>query len=101
VTSRLTKNDESCDDDDRPWFVACKRVADKACCTAREQEVLVQLSLGRTPEDIAQRLSISMNTVRSHTRGIYSKLDIHSRQELVVIVNAERNDQSHSMSRIS
>ena len=32
---------------------------------------------------IADNLTISKNTVRSHLRAIYTKLDVHTRQELL------------------
>ena len=37
---------------------------------------------------IAEELFISENTVRTHCKHIYSKLDIHSRQELSDLVSS-------------
>lgn len=51
--------------------------------SARELEVLDLFAQGRSANWIAEHLTISKNTVRTHLRAIYSKLDIHSRQELL------------------
>lgn len=49
----------------------------------RELEIMVLFAQGRSANWIADHLVISKNTVRSHLRAIYSKLDIHTRQELL------------------
>ena len=49
----------------------------------REAEILVYLARGRTKAYIADALFVTENTVRSHVRNIYSKLDVHTRQELL------------------
>ena len=46
--------------------------------TAREHEVLRAMTGGATRKEIAHRLSISSNTVRTHTQSILSKLSVHS-----------------------
>jgi DNA-binding NarL/FixJ family response regulator len=50
--------------------------------TPREAEVLELLTDGRTNAQIAQRLTIGIETVRTHARNIYRKLGISSRREL-------------------
>jgi DNA-binding NarL/FixJ family response regulator len=72
--------------DQRPWREACKAVSTQARLTQREHEVFELLACGRVPENIANHLSLALNTVRSHTRSIYAKLDVHSRSELVALV---------------
>ncbi len=49
----------------------------------REREVTDLLLHGNTVPAIARKLYISENTVRSHTKNIYRKLDVHSKQELI------------------
>jgi len=49
----------------------------------RELEVLRLLATELSGPEIAQHLVISVTTVRSHTRSIYGKLDVHSRYEAV------------------
>jgi len=49
----------------------------------REMEVLDLLAAGLTNREIAQQLFISLPTVKSHTRNIYGKLGVHTRQEAV------------------
>jgi LuxR family maltose regulon positive regulatory protein len=49
----------------------------------REMEVLRFLPSSLSSTEIADQLIISVNTVRSHIRSIYSKLDVHSRYEAI------------------
>lgn len=51
--------------------------------TEREAEVLRCLLMGRSRPRIAQMLFISENTVNSHIKHIYSKLDVHGLQDLL------------------
>jgi two-component system, NarL family, nitrate/nitrite response regulator NarL len=49
--------------------------------TDREREVLALLVDGASGADIAERLSISTNTVRTHVQSVLTKLQVHSRLE--------------------
>ena len=51
--------------------------------SAREEETLVLLSKGYSNKEIADRLSVSIETVRSHLRHAYEKLHVRSRAEAV------------------
>ncbi|MEM1143804.1 MAG: response regulator transcription factor [Pseudomonadota bacterium] len=49
----------------------------------REYSVLEQLALGLTNKQIAQKLNISPNTVKTHVAKLYEKLDASRRTEAV------------------
>jgi LuxR family maltose regulon positive regulatory protein len=49
----------------------------------REIEVLQFLAEGLTNREIADRLYLSLNTVKVHTRNIYGKLDVHNRTQAI------------------
>jgi DNA-binding NarL/FixJ family response regulator len=51
--------------------------------TPREQEVLKALVAGLDYKEIAQRLFISLDTVRNHIRHIYEKLRVHTKSAAV------------------
>jgi len=51
--------------------------------TDREREVLALIAQGRTNQEIADRLVISIKTVNRHRENIMAKLNLHSRVELV------------------
>jgi len=51
--------------------------------TGREHEVLQCLVKGLSYKQVAAKLDISIHTVRTHIRGIYSKLQVHSEAEAV------------------
>jgi DNA-binding NarL/FixJ family response regulator len=51
--------------------------------SAREKEVLTSLAEGNNYQEIADRLFISVDTVRHHIRNIYRKLHVHSQSEAV------------------
>jgi two-component system, NarL family, response regulator LiaR len=51
--------------------------------TDREWEVLDLLSTGATTDDIARSLVLSPETVRSHLKNLYRKLEVNSREDAV------------------
>ena len=51
--------------------------------TPREHEVLALLAEGKTNDEIAAALKISRHTVARHRENLMSKLELHSRSELV------------------
>jgi DNA-binding NarL/FixJ family response regulator len=52
--------------------------------TPGEREFLDQLAKGYAYKEIADRMNISIDTVRSYVRTVYEKLHVHSRTEAVV-----------------
>ncbi len=57
--------------------------------TPREASVLELLQDGRTNAEIAHRLSIGVETVRTHARNIYRKLGVSSRREIARLTRPE------------
>ena len=51
--------------------------------TDREREILASLSKGNSFKLIAAELKISIDTVRTHIKNIYNKLEVHSQTEAV------------------
>lgn len=56
----------------------------------RERDVLELLAEGRSSARIQEDLCISAGTVNYHTRNIYAKLGVHSRQEVIDLVCKRR-----------
>lgn len=52
--------------------------------TSRENEILSHLSRGYANKEIADKMSITVPTVRTHLRHIYEKLHVRSRTEAIV-----------------
>ena len=52
--------------------------------TEREKEILTFLSKGFANKELADKLNISVPTVRTHLRHIYEKLHVRSRSEAIV-----------------
>lgn len=55
----------------------------------REREVAALIVRGNSVAGIAKKLFISENTVRGHAKNIYRKLDVHSKQQLIDLMNGE------------
>lgn len=64
----------------------CEIVARKYGLSRRQAEVLAMLAKGRNAEYITEKLVISPHTAKAHIYNIYLKLDVHSRQELMDLV---------------
>jgi len=58
--------------------------------TPREHEVLALLVQGADGGEIARRLGISRNTVRTHVQSILTKLQVHSRLEAATLAVRHR-----------
>jgi NarL family two-component system response regulator LiaR len=52
--------------------------------TPTEFQVLRLIGQGKSNDEIAEAMYISKNTVRSHIKSIYAKLDTHSRLQLAL-----------------
>lgn len=51
----------------------------------REIEVLCELQAGLTNQEIAKRLSVSVNTIKHHMRNILSILEVENRREAISV----------------
>ena len=73
-----------------PIDEACSSIARAYRLTNRETDVLRLLARGRTSPFIQEELVLSRNTVKTHVRHIYTKLDVHSQQELISRVEQKK-----------
>lgn len=69
----------------------CDALAEEYGLTNRETDILNLLAQGRDLAFICETLFLSKNTVKSYQKTIYSKLDVHSKQEIIDLVRAETN----------
>lgn len=66
----------------------CAVAVERYGLSRREADVLDLLARGRDVPYVAEELVISKNTVRSHTKSIFAKTGVHSRQELIDLVES-------------
>lgn len=64
----------------------CAEVSRVHGLSARETEVLALLARGRSLQSIADALCVAYSTVKTHTDRIYAKTNVHSRQELIALL---------------
>ncbi len=69
----------------------CAAIAKAHKLTPRESEILVHLGQGRTARAVSEKLVVSENTVKYHIKSIYQKLDVHSRDEVIDLI--EQSEQ--------
>lgn len=63
-------------------------MADDRKLTQREIEVALIIATGRSKAVIAKKLFVSENTVRTHAKNAYAKLGVHSKQQLMDVLEA-------------
>jgi DNA-binding NarL/FixJ family response regulator len=63
--------------------------------TAREAEVLSLITMGLSNVEIAERTSLSVNSIKSYIRSAYRKIDVDSRSRAVLwgVAHGMRHDQ--------
>lgn len=62
-------------------------ITDTYLLTERESEILSMLVKGRSFAKISERLFVSENTTKTHVKNIYRKTGVHSKQELMDLVD--------------
>lgn len=67
----------------------CDTLSVRFGLTGREGEILFLLAQGRDGKYIANDLVLSYNTVKTHIKHVYQKLQVHTRQELVDLIRIE------------
>ena len=72
---------------------ACAELASQYALTPREHEVLGLLARGRTAAYVGHSLGISQGTAKTHIRSIYHKMDIHTQQDLMDLIEAMATGQ--------
>ncbi|TVZ56252.1 regulatory LuxR family protein [Lutibacter sp. Hel_I_33_5] len=82
VLSLEEKIDSSAKSDENLPEQKIAKIAQKHSLTERETDILLQIVLGLKNQQIADKLFISINTVKYHTRNIYEKLDVQKRTEI-------------------
>lgn len=55
-----------------------KRVAPGSTLTERETRVLEMVARGYTYAEVAEKMEVSLNTVRTHVKNLYGKLSVSS-----------------------
>ncbi len=70
----------------------CEAIAQTYHLTPREAEVFAMLAKGRNREYIESELVVSRNTVKAHVKHIYTKLGIHSHQQLLDLMESTSPD---------
>ena len=69
------------------WAQATAREHD---LTPREREILPLVVRGLDTPTIARELGVSDNTVRTHKKSLYRKLEVHSKQDLIDLMHTGR-----------
>lgn len=71
----------------RSFSARCEQIAELYCLTARETEIMILMAKGYTGSRIEDKLVLSRSTVSTHQQHIYQKMGIHSKQELLDIID--------------
>jgi DNA-binding CsgD family transcriptional regulator len=64
----------------------CEEIGASHRLTRREVEVMQMICKGRSKSHIAQAFSISEHTVSGYAKNLYTKLDVHSKQDLLSLL---------------
>ena len=81
------------------FHIKCEIVTKQYGLSNRQREVLGMLAKGRNADYITEKLIISSHTAKAHIYNIYQKTGVHSRQELMDLVEDTDVSDGGSMVR--
>lgn len=73
----------------------CRMVKKAYSLSNRETDILELILRGRNVARMSETLFVSENTVRSHSKNLYRKLDVHNRQQVFDLVEEFRQKEEH------
>lgn len=71
------------------WRRSVSSLCETVGLSQRQSEIFAYLARGRNASSIARELIVSEHTVKAHIYRIYQKMEIHSQQELIDLVEEE------------
>ena len=77
-----------------PDYNPCREVAESAGLSSREYDVMLLICRGYSAKRAANQLCLSESTINTHTDHIYKKLGVHSKQEMIELVEHEGRSSS-------
>ncbi|MBQ3106569.1 MAG: helix-turn-helix transcriptional regulator [Eggerthellaceae bacterium] len=79
------------------FYAKCDVVAERYGLSRRQREVLVMLAKGRNADYITEKLVISPHTAKAHIYNVYQKVGVHSRPELMDLVESVEIEASEEV----
>lgn len=79
-------DDEESEEEKGSFRRRCDELSEQFLLSAREKEVLLILAKGHNASFIQEQLCVSKSTAKTHINHIYKKMDIHTQQELLKMV---------------
>lgn len=78
----------------KPFRERCGQIAKSRGLTPREAEIMALLVKGRSTPRIQSALGLTAGTVNTHLTHLYRKLDVHDKQELIDLIEADTQSKS-------
>lgn len=75
----------------QPFKEAIAQLAAEKRLTPTEETILTLVARGSNAESVSKELVVSVNTAKFHIRNIYAKMEVHSQQELIALVNETKD----------
>ncbi|MEE0706809.1 MAG: LuxR C-terminal-related transcriptional regulator, partial [Adlercreutzia sp.] len=94
VSAEAVLHDDESDGEDSHEEDPLAFLQERFGLTPREREVALLLARGRSLPFVQKELHISQGTAQSHLTHIYRKMQVHSRQEFIDIIDKEMPDQN-------
>lgn len=67
------------------FMTRCDNLAARYELTTREAEIMGLIAQRKSRAEIEQELLLSQNTVKTHVRNLYAKLDAHSKTDVIAL----------------
>lgn len=90
VSDAASVEEDAAQEGENTWLRRCRALAESCDLSERQMEVLILIAQGRNAKYIQGALTISLSTAQTHIRNIYRKAGVHSRQELLDLIEQTR-----------